>query len=43
MSFAALLSLVSTDGLSVDVALLAEGEVHSLNGAVMLGEGDVLR
>ena len=42
MSFAVLLSLVSTDGLSLDVALLAEGVVCSLNGAVILGEGDGL-
>ena len=43
MSFAALLSLVSTDGLSLDVALLVEGVVRSLTGAVILGEGDGLR
>ena len=42
VSFAVLLSLVSTDGLSLDVVRLAEGVVRSLNGAVILGEGDGL-
>ena len=42
VSFAAFLSLASTDGLSLDVVLLAEGVVSSLNGAVILGKGDGL-
>ena len=42
VSFAALLSLVNTDGLSLDVVRLAEGVVSSLNEAVILGEGEVL-
>ena len=42
VSFASLLSLVSIDGLSLDVARLAEGVVSPLKEAVILGEGDVL-
>ena len=42
VSFAAFLSLANVDGLSLDVGLLAEGVLASLNGAVMLGVGDGL-
>ena len=42
VSFAVLQSLVSNDGLSLDVVRLTEGVVSSPNGVVIFGEGDGL-